>query len=168
MPRSPTWKAAPVLFPEDCTGRPQKNAGEEEIISRVSIAELDTLRAAIPDQTPWFGETELAGRPRPVLALKHSPSNARLGTSPGGILPPGNSRCSSTLPPDNVTAPSPQRWVSVRTRSSSMCGTSSKNSPSAPAPRPSPWHITTDSGETATTRRHRPMPRGRYRTSPIY
>ncbi|MCY0906734.1 response regulator transcription factor family protein [Arthrobacter sp. H14-L1] len=70
--------SALVIFTEDCTGRPQKKAGEEEIISRVSIAELDTLRAALPDQTPWFGETELAGRPRPVLALKHSPSNALL------------------------------------------------------------------------------------------
>ncbi len=70
--------SALVIFTEDCTGRPQKKAGEEEIISRVSIAELDTLRAALSDETPWFGEAELAGRPRPVLALKHSPSHALL------------------------------------------------------------------------------------------
>ena len=70
--------SALVIFTEDCTGRPQKKAGEEEIISRVSIAELDTLRAALSDETPWSGEAELAGRPRPALALKHAASNALL------------------------------------------------------------------------------------------
>ncbi|QDG64835.1 LuxR family transcriptional regulator [Pseudarthrobacter sp. NIBRBAC000502772] len=70
--------SALVIFTEDCTGRPQKKAGAEEIISRVSIAELDTLRGALSDQTPWFGEAELAGRPRPVLALKHASSQALL------------------------------------------------------------------------------------------
>ena len=70
--------SALVIFTEDCTGRPQKKAGAEEIISRVSIAELDTLRATLSDETPWFGEAELAGRPRPVLALKHASSNALL------------------------------------------------------------------------------------------
>lgn len=70
--------SALVIFTEDCTGRPQKKAGEEGIISRVSIAELDTLRAALSDETPWSGEAELAGRPRPVLALKHASSHALL------------------------------------------------------------------------------------------
>ena len=70
--------SALVIFTEDCTGRPQKKAGREEIISRVSIAELDDLRAVLSDETPWFGEAELAGRPRPVLALKHAPSQALL------------------------------------------------------------------------------------------
>ena len=70
--------SALVIFTEDCTGRPQKKAGQEDIISRVSIAELDTLGAALSDETPWFGEAELAGRPRPVLALKHAASQALL------------------------------------------------------------------------------------------
>ncbi|WP_196811004.1 helix-turn-helix transcriptional regulator [Arthrobacter sp. 35W] len=70
--------SALVIFTEDCTGRPQKKAGEEEIISRVSIAELDNLRAALADETPWFGEAEIAGRQRQVLALKYAPSNALL------------------------------------------------------------------------------------------
>lgn len=70
--------SALVIFTEDCTGRPQKKAGEEDIISRVSIAELDALRASLPDEAPWFGEAELAGRPRPVLALKYAPSHALL------------------------------------------------------------------------------------------
>jgi DNA-binding CsgD family transcriptional regulator len=70
--------SALIIFTEDCTGRPQKDAGAKEIISRVSIAELDTLRAALSDETPWFGEAEIAGRPRPVLALKHASSGALL------------------------------------------------------------------------------------------
>lgn len=67
-----------VIFTEDCTGRPQKKAGAEEIISRVSIEELDNLRAELPDDGPWRGEAELAGKPRQALALKHAPSNALL------------------------------------------------------------------------------------------
>jgi len=70
--------SALIIFTEDCTGRPQKKAGAEDIISRVSIAELDTLRAALSDETPRFGEAELAGRSRPVLTLKHAPSGALL------------------------------------------------------------------------------------------
>ena len=70
--------SALVIFTEDCTGRPQKKAGDEDIISRVSIAELDTLRATLTDEGPWFGEAELAGQTRPVLALKHASSNALL------------------------------------------------------------------------------------------
>ncbi|MCP9002001.1 LuxR C-terminal-related transcriptional regulator [Pseudarthrobacter sp. RMG13] len=70
--------SALVIFTEDCTGRPQKKAGDEEIISRVSIAELDTLRATLSDEAPWFGEAKLAGGTRPVLALKHASSNALL------------------------------------------------------------------------------------------
>ena len=70
--------SALVIFTEDCTGRPQKKAGAEEIISRVSIAELDGLRATLSDEAPWSGEAELAGRPRPVLALKHASSRALL------------------------------------------------------------------------------------------
>lgn len=70
--------SALVIFTEDCTGRPQKKAGAEEIISRVSITELDALRTVLSDETPWFGEAELAGKTRPVFAVKYSPSNAIL------------------------------------------------------------------------------------------
>lgn len=70
--------SALVIFTEDCTGRPQKKAGAEEIISRVSIAELDALRLALPDGKPFFGEAEIAGRARPVLALEHASSHALL------------------------------------------------------------------------------------------
>jgi len=67
-----------VIFTEDCTGRPQKKAGDEEIISRVSIAELEAIRSTLSDDMPWRGEAEIAGRSRPVLACVHSPSRALL------------------------------------------------------------------------------------------
>jgi DNA-binding CsgD family transcriptional regulator len=81
--------SALVIFTEDCTGRPQKKAGDEEIISRVSITELDALRAALTDETPWFGEAELAGRTRPALALKHASSNALLVLTDPAPADPG-------------------------------------------------------------------------------
>jgi DNA-binding CsgD family transcriptional regulator len=82
--------SALVIFTKDCTGRPQKNAGEEDITSRVSIAELDTLRATLSDETPWFGEAEIAGRPRPILALKHASSQALLVLTDPHPTDPGN------------------------------------------------------------------------------
>lgn len=75
--------SALVIFTEDCTGRPQKKAGDEAIISRVSIAELDHIRASVSGSgggsagSPWHGEAVLGGTKRPVLALS-SPSNALL------------------------------------------------------------------------------------------
>ncbi|MCO4239372.1 helix-turn-helix transcriptional regulator [Pseudarthrobacter raffinosi] len=73
--------SALVIFTEDCTGRPQKKAGDEAIISRVSIAELDHIRALLVRECPngesWSGEALIGGEVRPVLALS-SPSNALL------------------------------------------------------------------------------------------
>ncbi|WP_235013076.1 helix-turn-helix transcriptional regulator [Arthrobacter sp. SLBN-100] len=78
---SPYWESsALVIFTEDCTGRPQKKAGDEAIISRVSIAELDAIRASFiaeGDGGTWRGEARFGGRPRPILAVS-SPSNALL------------------------------------------------------------------------------------------
>lgn len=70
--------SALLVFTEDCTGRPHKKAGSEAIISRTSIAELDKLRATLADEAPWLGEAEIAGRPRHVLAMKYTPSQALL------------------------------------------------------------------------------------------
>ncbi len=39
--------SALVIFTEDCTGRPQKKAGDPTIIERVTIAELDMIRSDI-------------------------------------------------------------------------------------------------------------------------
>ena len=80
--------SALVIFTEDCTGRPQKKAGDESIISRVSIAELDHIRASLSaargqsagdagSDGHWQGEAVLGGEAHPVLAMS-SPSNALL------------------------------------------------------------------------------------------
>ena len=74
--------SALVIFTEDCTGRPQKKAGDEAIISRVSIAELDHVRGLLPEGGgrqggTWQGRAVLGGQERMVLALS-SPSNALL------------------------------------------------------------------------------------------
>lgn len=70
--------SALVIFTEDCTGRPQKKTGDEEIISSVSIVELDRLRATLMDDSPWLGHAEIAARSRPILAMKYAPSHALL------------------------------------------------------------------------------------------
>jgi DNA-binding CsgD family transcriptional regulator len=69
--------SALMIFTEDCTGQPQKKAGQDEVTSRVSVIELDALRAAA-DESPWFGEVEIGGRLRRVLALQHTSSRALL------------------------------------------------------------------------------------------
>lgn len=76
-----------VIFTEDCTGRPQKKAGDESIISRVSIAELDHIRASLSDggssdgggtgTGSRRGVAAFGGEEHRVLALS-SPSNALL------------------------------------------------------------------------------------------
>ncbi len=79
-----------VIFTEDCTGLPQKKTREEEIASRVSMAELKTLRSKLTDDEPYSGQAELAGRTRPVLALKHTSSNALLVLTDPQAVAPGN------------------------------------------------------------------------------
>lgn len=69
--------SALVIFTEDCTGRPQKKAGAEGIISRVSIPELDQLRSHVAEGEAWQGEATIAGGQLPVLALT-SETNALL------------------------------------------------------------------------------------------
>ena len=105
--------SALVIFTEDCTGRPQKKAGNEAIISRVSIAELDAIRASLDagaassgvarglgtggearglvaggDGGAWSGEAVFGGTSRPVLALS-SASNALLVLSDPQPCPQG-------------------------------------------------------------------------------
>ncbi|BCW61384.1 LuxR C-terminal-related transcriptional regulator [Arthrobacter sp. StoSoilB22] len=70
--------SALVIFTEDCTGRPQKKAGDEGVVSRVSIAELDRLRSAMPGEVPWRTSALIAGEEREVLALGYGPSQALL------------------------------------------------------------------------------------------
>ena len=70
--------SALVIFTEDCTGRPQKKAGRDSIISRVSIDELDSLRAALDGEDPWLGEAAVGGQERPVFAMNYLASKALL------------------------------------------------------------------------------------------
>ena len=70
--------ASLVIFTEDCTGRPQKKAGAEEIVSRVSIPELERLRASVDGEGPWRGPAIIGGQQREVLAFRYAPSNALL------------------------------------------------------------------------------------------
>ncbi|MDQ0211183.1 helix-turn-helix transcriptional regulator [Arthrobacter bambusae] len=87
--------SALVIFTEDCTGRPQKKAGAEGIISRVSIPELDQLRARVAEGDAWQGEATIAGKQRPVLALT-SGSNALL-TITEPAIPEGSLERESAL-----------------------------------------------------------------------
>lgn len=67
-----------VIFTEDCTGRPQKKAGDEDVISRVSIDELDALRANVNEDEPWEGDAVVGGKVWPLLVLLHGQSRALL------------------------------------------------------------------------------------------
>ncbi|MFF2316060.1 LuxR C-terminal-related transcriptional regulator [Arthrobacter sp. NPDC058097] len=66
-----------VIFTEDCTGRPQKKSGDEDVISQVSIAELDAIKATLSGDETWQGRAPIGGREHPVVALP-SPTNALL------------------------------------------------------------------------------------------
>ncbi|WP_454812916.1 LuxR C-terminal-related transcriptional regulator [Paenarthrobacter nitroguajacolicus] len=78
--------SALIIFTEDCTGRPQKKSGEEDILSRVSITELDRLRSVLPDNGPWHNRAVIAGEPRNVLALRHPSSHALLVLTDPSII----------------------------------------------------------------------------------
>lgn len=69
--------SALVIFTEDCTGRPQKKSGDESVISRVSIAELDHIRTSLNSSGTWRGTAAIGGTDRTALALG-SPTNALL------------------------------------------------------------------------------------------
>ena len=57
--------AALVIFTEDCTGRPQKKAGEARIVDHVTIAELDAIRAEVA-ASPARLTAAIGGAPHPV------------------------------------------------------------------------------------------------------
>ena len=129
--------SALVIFTEDCTGRPQKKAGNEAIISRVSIAELDAIRASLDagaassgvalglgtggearglvaggDGGAWSGEAVFGGTSRPVLALS-SASNALLVLSDPQPCPQG-ARQQDTRPQDTRPGSPPRtdaQWI---------------------------------------------------------
>ena len=81
--------SALVIFTEDCTGRPQKKAGDEDLISRGPITELDPLRATLNDEGPWFGATARAGTTSPEPPPNHARSNAPTPLPRNSPLPEG-------------------------------------------------------------------------------
>ncbi|MEC3853891.1 helix-turn-helix transcriptional regulator [Paenarthrobacter ureafaciens] len=76
-----------VIFTEECTGRPQKKVGDEEVIAKVTITELQQLREALPGESAWSGSAFIAGTDRQVLAITYPPSNALLVITYAGPLP---------------------------------------------------------------------------------
>ncbi|GAA3475732.1 LuxR C-terminal-related transcriptional regulator [Streptomyces yanii] len=54
-----------AVFTEDCTGRPQKKAGDPVITERITIAELDTVRRLVAGGEPP-GSAVIAGTEHPV------------------------------------------------------------------------------------------------------
>jgi DNA-binding CsgD family transcriptional regulator len=70
--------SALVIFTEDCTGRPQKKAGDAQIIDHVSIAELDAVRSSLGIGEHLESEERMiAGRLRAV-AVWVAPTGALL------------------------------------------------------------------------------------------
>jgi DNA-binding CsgD family transcriptional regulator len=59
-----------VLFTEECIGRPQKVAGDPAVTDRVTIAELDVIRAGMSaDGSPLWNEIRtIGGLERPISA----------------------------------------------------------------------------------------------------
>jgi DNA-binding CsgD family transcriptional regulator len=73
-----------VIFTEDCTGRPQKKAGDEAIISAVSIAELDVVRDAQPTEglALWREPRVVGGAEREVAVWTASTGALLILTDP--------------------------------------------------------------------------------------
>ncbi|WP_347038144.1 hypothetical protein AAHB37_16160 [Glutamicibacter halophytocola] len=70
--------SALLIFTEDCTGRPQKKAGDESITSKASVEELERIRRSHPEQVRWRATDLIAGSRREILVLRYLPSNALL------------------------------------------------------------------------------------------
>ncbi|MGQ3383540.1 LuxR C-terminal-related transcriptional regulator [Glutamicibacter sp. TV12E] len=70
--------SALLIFTEDCTGRPQKKAGDESITSKASVEELERIRRSHPEQVRWRATDLIAGSQREILVLRYLPSNALL------------------------------------------------------------------------------------------
>ncbi|QYH34479.1 LuxR C-terminal-related transcriptional regulator [Salinibacterium sp. M195] len=68
-----------LIFTEDCTGRPQKKAGDPSITDHVSIAELDVVRGVVADlgHPVWGLNVEVARQERPA-AVWIAPTGALL------------------------------------------------------------------------------------------
>jgi len=76
--------SALVIFTEDCTGRPQKKAGDKAIIDEVTLPELDAVRRALAadDSDPWGRRAVIGGSDRPITAWTASTGALLVLTDP--------------------------------------------------------------------------------------
>ncbi|GAB2738116.1 helix-turn-helix transcriptional regulator [Amycolatopsis magusensis] len=59
-----------VIFTRECTGRPRKVAGATEMINKVTIAELEALKATVDPGQPLGTTASIAGAPRTVWVVR--------------------------------------------------------------------------------------------------
>ncbi|MCU1585625.1 MAG: LuxR family transcriptional regulator [Microbacteriaceae bacterium] len=76
--------SALLIFTEDCTGRPTKTAGDRTIVDRVTLAELDAIRAGFAEHTTWLADASalIAGRQHPFVAWMASTGALLVLTDP--------------------------------------------------------------------------------------
>jgi DNA-binding CsgD family transcriptional regulator len=76
--------SALVIFTEDCTGRPQKKAGDADIIDRVTLQELDAVRRMLATEAsdPWGQRAVIGGVDRPITAWTASTGALLVLTDP--------------------------------------------------------------------------------------
>ncbi|MGO4783661.1 LuxR C-terminal-related transcriptional regulator [Cryobacterium sp. W22_MBD10_FK3] len=76
--------SALVIFTEDCTGRPQKKAGDPAIIDEVTLVELDAVRRSLSSEPsdPWGRRAVIGGTDRPITAWSASTGALLVLTDP--------------------------------------------------------------------------------------
>lgn len=76
--------SALVIFTEDCTGRPQKKAGDPRITDEVTLVELDAVRRflATEPHDPWGLRAVIGGTDRPISAWTASTGALLVLTDP--------------------------------------------------------------------------------------
>ena len=95
-----------VIFTEDCTGRPQKKAGDPAIIDAVSIAELDVVRDAQPsDGLPlWLERRTVGGAERTVAVWTASTGALLVLTDPVLVQADALVQADNLVPSDKADA----------------------------------------------------------------
>ncbi|MFJ3667095.1 LuxR C-terminal-related transcriptional regulator [Streptomyces sp. NPDC090106] len=85
-----------TVFTEDCTGRPQKRAGDPEITERITIAELDAVRRGLTAPR-WSGDAVIAARQRPVTVFRADTGAILVLCEPGRPEDPSAEECAAAL-----------------------------------------------------------------------
>jgi len=90
--------SALVIFTEDCTGRPQKKAGDPAIIDEVTLPELDAVRRSLGSDAadPWGLRAVIGGTDRPITAWLATTGALLVLTDPE-LTPAGGADPESTL-----------------------------------------------------------------------